>query len=205
MSNPDEYLVKSGFGLGFTARSGQYVTIVDLEGAQAGDFVALHQVDPREGLSPVRTRRHLGSLFFGVRDTLVSDYDNPMLKVVVDTIAVHDSTVPACDPTRYAVDFGVPGHRNCLENLHDSLLAHQEIDLLDVPEPFNLFQNSPVVADGRTGVINPPSRVGDRITFQVLMDMVCALSPCPQDIIPGNGLCPMDMKAIVSDAIPETN
>ena len=163
MSTPSttEYLVNGGFGLGFTATSGQYVTIVDLEGAQAGDFVAINQNNLKEGISSVRTRRHLRSLFFGIGDTLLSNYDNPMLKVVVDTIGVHDSTVPACDPTRYSVDFGVPGHRNCLENLHDGLLAHQEIDILDVPEPFNLFQNSPVAADGHTGVVNPPSKAGD--------------------------------------------
>ena len=205
MSTPSttEYLVNGGFGLGFTATSGQYVTIVDLEGAQAGDFVAINQNNLKEGISSVRTRRHLRSLFFGIGDTLLSNYDNPMLKVVLDTIGVHDSTVPACDPTRYSVDFGVPGHRNCLENLHDGLLAHQEIDILDVPEPFNLFQNSPVAADGHTGVVNPPSKAGDRIVFEVLMNLVCALSPCPQDIIPGNGLCPTEMKAIVSNDIPE--
>ena len=205
MSTPSttEYLVNGGFGLGFTATSGQFVTIVDLEGAQAGDFVAINQNNLKEGICSVRTRRHLRSLFFGIGDTLLSNYDNPMLKVVLDTIGVHDSTVPACDPTRYSVDFGVPGHRNCLENLHDGLLAHQEIDILDVPEPFNLFQNSPVAADGHTGVVNPPSKAGDRIVFEVLMDLVCALSPCPQDIIPGNGLCPTEMKAIVSNDIPE--
>ena len=205
MSTPSttEYLVNGGFGLGFTATSGQFVTIVDLEGAQAGDFVAINENNLKEGISSVRTRRHLRSLFFGIGDTLLSNYDNPMLKVVLDTIGVHDSTVPACDPTRYSVDFGVPGHRNCLENLHDGLLAHQEIDILDVPEPFNLFQNSPVAADGHTGVVNPPSKAGDRIVFEVLMDLVCALSPCPQDIIPGNGLCPTEMKAIVSNDIPE--
>ena len=205
MSTPSttEYLVNGGFGQGFTATSGQFVTIVDLEGAQAGDFVAINQNNLKEGISSVRTRRHLRSLFFGIGDTLLSNYDNPMLKVVLDTIGVHDSTVPACDPTRYSVDFGVPGHRNCLENLHDGLLAHQEIDILDVPEPFNLFQNSPVAADGHTGVVNPPSKAGDRIVFEVLMDLVCALSPCPQDIIPGNGLCPTEMKAIVSNDIPE--
>ena len=205
MSTPSttEYLVNGGFGLGFTATSGQFVTIVDLEGAQAGDFVAINQNNLKEGISSVRTRRHLRSLFFGIGDTLLSNYDNPMLKVVLDTIGVHDSTVPACDPTRYSVDFGVPGHRNCLENLHDGLLAHQEIDILDVPEPFNLFQNSPVAADGHTGVVNPPSKAGDRIVFEVLMDLVCALSPCPQDIIPGNGLCPTEMKAIISNDIPE--
>jgi len=207
MSTPSttEYLVNGGLTLGFTATSGQYVTIVDLEGAQAGDFVAINQNNPKEGISSVRTRRHLRSLFFGIGDTLLSNYDNPMLKVVLDTIGVHDSTVPACDPTRYSVDFGVPGHRNCLENLHDGLLAHHEIDILDVPEPFNLFQNSPVVADGRTGVVNPSSKAGDRIVFEVLMDLVCALSPCPQDIIPGNGLCPTEMKAIVSNDIPGNN
>ena len=205
MSTPSttEYLVNGGFGLGFTATSGQYVTIVDLEGAQAGDFVAINQNNLKEGISSVRTRRHLRSLFFGIGDTLLSNYDNPMLKVVLDTIGVHDSTVPACDPTRYSVDFGVPGHRNCLENLHDGLLAHHEIDILYVPDPFNLFQNSPVAADGHTGVVNPPSKAGDRIVFEVLMDLVCALSPCPQDIIPGNGLCPTEMKAIVSNDIPE--
>ena len=207
MSTPSttEYLVNGGFGLGFTATSGQFVTIVDLEGAQAGDFVAINQNNLKEGISSVRTRRHLRSLFFGIGDTLLRNYDNPMLKVVLDTIGVHDSTVPACDPTRYSVDFGVPGHRNCLENLHDGLLAHQEIDILDVPEPFNLFQNSPVAADGHTGVVNPPSKAGDRIVFEVLMDLVCALSPCPQDIIPGNGLCPTEMKAIVSNDIPGNN
>ncbi|GIS88112.1 MAG: hypothetical protein CM1200mP18_08220 [Gammaproteobacteria bacterium] len=56
-------------------------------------------------------------------------------------------------------------------------MAHQEIDILDVPEPFNFFQNSPVVADGRTGVVNPPSKAGDRIVFEVLMDLVVRCLP----------------------------
>lgn len=200
--NKNEYFVDGGFGIGFTAKSGQYITIVDLQGAQAGDFVAINQNKPKEGLSAVKTRRYLRSLFFGIGDTLLSNHDNPMLRVVVDTIGVHDSTIPACDPTRYSVDFGVPGHRNCLENLHEGLSEYQEMDILDVPEPFNLFQNSPVVGDGRTGVVNPPSKAGDHIVFEVLMDLVCALSPCPQDIIPGNGLLPTEMKSIVTDHLP---
>ena len=199
-----KYTVKGGFGLAFEANAGQYITIVDLEGAQAGDFVALNRAFLKEGLSPVRTRRHLLSLFFGVGDTLMSNSDNPMLEVVSDTIGVHDSTVPACDPTRYAVDFGVPGHRNCLENMHQALTnSSYEIDILDVPEPFNLFQNSPVIAGGRTGVVDPPSKAGDRIVFFALLDVVCALSPCPQDIIPGNNLRPSDMEVIVTNSIIE--
>ena len=68
---------------------------------------------------------------------------------------------------------------------------------LDVPEPFNLFQNSPVIEGGRTGVVDPPSRAGDRIVLTPLIDVVCAVSSCPQDIIPGNGLEPSEIKVQV--------
>ena len=198
MSSQGEVMVKGGFGGGFEASAGQFITIIDVEGQQAGDFVALNRDDLTEGLSAVRSRRHLLSLYFRVGDQLLSSRDRPMLEVVSDSIGIHDATVPACDPTRYSVDFGVDGHRNCLENMYEPL-ARYGIDILDVPEPFNLFQNSPVVGDGRTGVVDPPSKAGDRVVFRALMDVVCALSPCPQDIIPGNGLRITDIKVIVSN------
>ena len=201
MAQQTSLVVKGGFGAGFEADTGQYISIVDLDGRQAGDFVALNRHDLSEGLSAVRTRRHLLSLYFRVGDPLLSSRDRPMLEVVADSIGIHDATVPACDPTRYSVDFGVDGHRNCLENMHEPL-ARYGVDILDVPEPFNLFQNSPVVGDGRTGVVDPPSKAGDRVVFRALMDVVCALSPCPQDIIPGNGLAVTDIRVVVSDTAP---
>lgn len=193
--------VPGGFGYGFEARAGQFITLIDLFGRQAGDFVALNRDDLREVLSPVHTRRHLMSLFFRIGDCLISSRGRPMFRVVADTVGIHDSNVPACDPTRYAVDFGVPGHRNCLENMHEPLASYG-LDLLDVPEPFNFFQNGPVTPDGRMAVIDPVSRPGDHLVLEALMDVVCALSPCPQDIIPGNGLVVTDMRVVVSDAAP---
>jgi uncharacterized protein YcgI (DUF1989 family) len=126
-----------------------------------------------------------------------------MFEVVADTVGIHDSNVPACDPTRYAIDFGVAGHRNCLENMFEPLSAYG-IDILDVPEPFNFFQNGPVTSDGRMTVTDPISRPGDHLVLKALMDVVCALSPCPQDIIPGNGLVVTDMRVVVSDEAPQT-
>src|SRR4051794_31000939 len=113
-----DHVVPGGFGFGFEAQAGQYVTIVDLHGQQGGDFVALNRGDLTEVLSPVHTRRANLSIFFQVGDQLMSSESRPMFEVVADTVGQHDSNVPACDPTRYAVDFGVPGHRNCLENMH---------------------------------------------------------------------------------------
>jgi len=196
-----DLVVKGGFGDAFEARAGQYITIIDLEGEQAGDFVALNSHDFAEGLSTVHSRRRLSSIYFRIGDVLVSTSDRPMIEVVRDTVGVHDGNVPACDATRYVMDFGVDDHRNCLDNLHEALNRYG-VSVWQIPEPFNLFQNGPVGADGRMVLSDPQSRAGDFVTFRALIDLHCALSPCPQDIIPGNGLKPTDMRVIVANELP---
>lgn len=180
-------IVPAGHGRTFEVRRGQHLTIVDVEGQQAADFVAVVRADHDEKLSPTHTRRRLGSLFFAIGDCLYSSLGRPLLRVVEDTVGVHDANVPACDDTRFTVDFNVENHRNCLDNMHAGLALYG-LSPANVPEPFNLFQNGPVTADGRMRVTDPTSQPGDHITFAVLEDLVCAVSSCPQDIIPGNGL-----------------
>lgn len=199
--NAHQVHVPAGHGRTFEVRAGQYLTIIDTEGQQAADFVAVVLGDTREHLSPVHTRRALNSLFFTVGDHLYANTGEPLLEVIADSIGVHDANVPACDPTRFSIDFGVDGHRNCLDNLHEGL-AEYGVLAVNVPEPFNLFQNGPVTADGRMQVTDPKSQAGDHVVFKVLKDLVCAVSSCPQDIIPGNGLhvTPIDIR--VTDALP---
>ncbi|GAB5097966.1 DUF1989 domain-containing protein [Caballeronia sp. HLA56] len=179
--------VKAGHGRTFEVKAGQFLTITDVEGQQAADFVAVAAADKSEKLSPTHTRRNLQSLFFNLGDALYSSLGRPLLRVVEDTVGVHDANVPACDDTRFTVDFNVTGHRNCLDNMHSGLALHG-LSPFDVPEPFNLFQNGPVTPDRRMQVTDPTSKAGDHITFEVLDDLLCAVSSCPQDIIPGNGL-----------------
>lgn len=200
MSAPDEVFVPGGHGAAFAAGEGDLIAITDVEGQQALDFVAHARADLGETLSGVETRRRLRSLYIKTGDALFSSRGRAMFVVVEDSIGVHDYTVPACDPSRYAVDFGCPGHRNCLDNMFEPLAAFGVASDLDVPEPFNFFQNSPVVEGGRTGVVDPPSRPGDRIVLKALMDVVCAVSSCPQDIIPGNGLEPSPLSVRVTPA-----
>lgn len=195
-----EIMVPGGHGRAFPAETGVLIAIVDIKGQQALDFVALAADDRNEALSTVETRRALCSLYVKVGDVLVSSRGTPMLEIVEDSIGVHDYSVPACDPTRYAVDFGCPGHRNCLDNMFGALQAFGLTSPLQVPEPFNFFQNSPVVEGGRTGVVDPPSQAGDRIVLRALMNLVCAVSSCPQDIIPGNGLVPTELLVRVERA-----
>jgi uncharacterized protein YcgI (DUF1989 family) len=194
-----DLVVAGGFGGGWAARAGELITVVDLEGEQTGDFVAFNAADPEEWLSPVHCRETLRSIFVGAGDELVSNRRRPLLRIVRDDVGVHDATIPACDPTRYAVEFGVPGHRNCLENLWEPVRA-MGVAIERMPEPLNLFQNTPVVGDGRIGLTDPISRPGQRIVLEALADLFGSLSSCPQDIIPGNGLRPTPMRVVVADA-----
>lgn len=187
--------VPAGHGKTFEVKKGQFITVTDTGGQQAADFVAVNADNLSEKLSPVHTRQHLRSLFFKPGDALWSSENRPMLRIVADTIGIHDANVPACDRTRFSVDFGVEGHRNCVDNLLEGMKAHG-VTYFSLPEPFNLFQNGPVTADGRMEVTDPNSKAGDCIVFEALCDLICAVSSCPQDIIPGNGLqvTPIDIQ-----------
>lgn len=193
--------VPAGHGKTFVARKGQFITVIDTEGQQAADFVAVSADNINEKLSPVHTRQHLRSLFFKPGDALWSSENRPMLRIVSDSIGIHDANVPACDRTRFSIDFGVEGHRNCVDNLLEGMKAYG-VTYFSLPEPFNLFQNGPVTADGRMQVTDPRSRAGDHVVFRALKDLVCAVSSCPQDIIPGNGLhvTPIDIR--IADTAP---
>jgi uncharacterized protein YcgI (DUF1989 family) len=141
-----EIMVPGGYGGAFLADAGVLITIIDVKGQQALDFVALNAGDMNEVLSGVETRRALRSLYVRVRDILVSSRGTPMLGIVEDSIGVHDYSIPACDPTRYAVDFGCPGHRNCLDNMFGPL---QEFALTVASSNTRAFQFLPEQSCGR--------------------------------------------------------
>jgi uncharacterized protein YcgI (DUF1989 family) len=196
-----EVLVPGGHGRAFEARLGQYVTIEDVEGRQIGDLVAFNADDPSEWLSPSHTRVALMSMRIMPGDRLVTSRRRPILEVVGDTAGVHDFSVPACDPTRYEVFFGIHGHRNCQDNLTEAL-APYGVDRVQIRDPFNIFQNSPTSADGLLTLVAPVTRAGDRIVFRALMNVVGAVSACPQDFLPVNGFRITDLRIRVSDGRP---
>jgi hypothetical protein len=193
-------IVPGGYARAFRASRGSYITIEDLNGKQIGDLVAFNEADPSEWLSPPHTRVALMSLDMKVGDKLVTTLRRPILEVVHDTVGLHDFSVTACDPTRYEVTFGVQGHRNCLENLHEALQAYGA-DIVQIRDPVNIFQNSPTTPDGQLRLGESISKPGDRTVFRALMDLVGAVSACPQDFYPVNGLKITDLKITVSDRL----
>jgi len=181
-----EFVIPAGHARMWRMRKGEQVSIVQTEGQQVGDFVAFNAADVTEFLSTSHTRRCINSLRIGKGQSLFTNHREPIVDIVEDTVGVHDILAAACDPYRYRRDFGVENHRSCRMNFVEAL-APISIPDWRVPDPVNLFQNSPVLPDGSYHSAASTARAGDYVTLLARMDLIAACSACPQDLIPTNG------------------
>jgi uncharacterized protein len=101
-----ELLVPGGHGAALTARAGQLVEIVDLEGQQVADFVAFAERNRTEWLSTTHIRSALLRLTVRVGDRLESNWRRPMFEIVRDDVGRNDIITSMCDDRRYRLDYG---------------------------------------------------------------------------------------------------
>lgn len=184
-------------GRAFTVAAGAYFTVVDVSGAQIGDLVLFSAADPHERLSTSCTRAHAGRLQVAAGDALLSTRGRPLAMIVEDEVGAHDIVSFPCDRARYEVDFNVTGHANCTDNL-TAALHMIGVEPWWLPDPFNVFMNTVFLEDGRYFTDAPLSRTGDRIVMQAMVDLIGAVSACPQDMYPANGYKITDLEVIVS-------
>ena len=178
--------IPAGGGGAVLVDAGELLAVVDVEGSQVADFVAIQRADPRRALSPHQTRSTLRRLTLRVGDRLVNQNREPVLEIVRDDVGVHDLLFCACSPALYLQRFGLTDHRSCRMNLLEALAPHGvEADRL--PDPVNLFMRTPPRPDGEFEFHPAPSRPGDRIVFRCLVDVIAAVSSCPMDLSPING------------------
>ena len=194
-------IVKGGYGGRLEVRRSQTIEVVNVQGGQVCDFFAFNADNVREHLSPGHTRSVLRKVNLDVGDRLCSVLRNPMLELLEDTTGVNDFCVPQCDPQRYVQDFGVSGHRNCRDNLAEAMTDY-DIPYEYLPEPFNFFQSSPIDSDGSLRQQGSPARAGDKVALRALMDVIVAVSACPQDLAPTNNYELTDLELIVRDPQP---
>ncbi|MCB5364352.1 urea carboxylase-associated family protein [Pusillimonas sp. CC-YST705] len=188
-----EIVVPGGHARAFEVKEGQLLEIIDVEGQQVADFFAFNEHNHWERLSPSHTFTALKSLALRVGDELRSSLRNRMLKIIKDTSPSHDLLIPACDEQRYLVDYGVTGHRSCVQNFEEALRPYG-IGRDIFPAPFNFFQSTAIEPDGR--LIQEPCRTkaGDSILLQAMKDIIGAVSACPMDLNPIGGSKITDIK-----------
>lgn len=162
--------------------AGARIRVTDLEGAQIGDMFAISQTDRFEYLSPAQTRNYVRRLFPTPGEPFHTNRHRPILTLLADdSPGPHDMLFAPCDQKMYEeVGFEGP-HRSCRSNFCE---ATREIglEMEVVPDPVNLFQNTPVQPDGSLALYETQTRAGDSITFRAEIDLVFVLTACSADV-----------------------
>ena len=163
-------------------RRRQKIRVINTHGTQVVDCWALNAEDMREFMSMEHCRVDLERYKPKTGDTMVTNKRRPILKILEDTReGAHDTLLAACDRYRYEKLGCKEYHRNCTDNFWEAMV---ELNLkpIELPSPFNLWQNTPVEADGTIRPNPPESKKGDYIEMRAEMNLVICLSACPQDI-----------------------
>ena len=181
-------ILPAGEGVAFRLAGGRRLRIVNTHGSQVVDFWALNADDPAEAMSKPHSRNAWYRLRPRAGDALVTDRRRPIVTLVEDgSPGLHDTLIPCCDSSRYRQLGCTEYHRNCADNFAEAL-RRLGIVAPPPPPPLNLFMNVPIASDGRLSIAPPVSRPGDAVVFRAEMDCLVALSACPHDIFPVNGI-----------------
>ena len=161
-------------GRAFDLKSGQSVTVTDVEGGQVADFFAVSADNPEEFLSTAVTIDCNESLQIGTGSMIYTNLYHPMFEIVADDVGRHDLLFPSCRPEMYDFFYhNGEGHPNCYDNINGALKEKRPII-----NPVNLFMNTHVEPNGKVIIEAPVSKAGDRITLKALMNVKVGIAAC---------------------------
>jgi len=174
--------------------SGDRVRVIDPQGGQVADVFAFNADDLSEYHSAEHTRVSCERLFPLPGQAFVTQRRRPILTLEADdSPGIHDMLCAACDPDRYRL-LDAPGHASCRDNL-ERAMAGLGFPHVEIPQPINLFMHIPVGEDSTISFQPAQTRPGDSVTLRAELDLILAVSACPQDIVGINAaqLGPIDL------------
>ena len=181
------YHIPARCGVAVKVKKGQILCIYNTHGSQVCDFFAFCEDNLNEYMSMEHVHTSLETIFPKKGDHLVTNYRRSIMSIADDTSpGVHDTVIASCGHQRYQQLGCKEYHDNCIDNLRMSMIAIN-LKLLVLPAPFNLWMNIPVSKNGSIKWDSPVSKPGDKILFKAEIDLIAAMSSCPQDITPING------------------
>jgi hypothetical protein len=167
--------------IAFEIDEGKSLRVVSVEGQQVGDFVAFNKANLVERFSSGRTRSENGKVKISVGDRLFSNLCNVMFEITQDTCGVHDLLYPPCNRWVFQNRYKIPPHDGCEENL-EKALSPWKITKFDIPDPFNIFENSTIDVTGKLKIQAPVSTAGDYVELKAEMNCLVGISSCAVDV-----------------------
>jgi hypothetical protein len=195
-----DHTVPAAGRVGLAVARGQTLRVVDLEGRQVVDLVALHALDTVEKLSCVYSVMLNRTWRLTAGHVLYSNLARPLLTITADTVGLHYAGGGFCTEEINRVRYNVEHSRNCAANLADALHPHgiSRSDF-DFDCCFNINMNLTYGPDGSMNLSEPLSKPGDYIDFRAETDLIVGISNCPQDRNPCNGFKPTPIQVQLLD------
>src|SRR5581483_7117775 len=142
-------------------RAGQSLTITDLRGNQAVDFLAYDAHDTAVRYSAADTLQAQGSIFLTTGSVLLSNEHTPLMTVTADEVGRHDTLGGACSKESKTLRYGhhTWSQHACVENFLAEG-ARWGLGKRDLVSNVNWYMNVPVEADGTLGIVDGISAPG---------------------------------------------
>ena len=179
-------------------RAGQTLRLEDSCGCQAVDTLFYAAADMGERYSAQDTLMEQGSAYISTGTKIMSNRGNVMLEVTSDSCGLHDTCAGACSCESNTVRFGheTKYQHACRENFA-LIMARYGLTKRDIVPNINFFMNVPIEPSGAVTVIDGVSKPGDHVELRAEMDVICAISNCPQVNNPCNGFDPTPIRVTI--------
>ncbi|MEM9043118.1 MAG: DUF1989 domain-containing protein [Pseudomonadota bacterium] len=194
----DEFRIDRATARSYQLKKGQFVQIMDVEGQQCSDFMAMRSAALDAGMERYidstvsRTMARSAYPQPGLADKFYDQDMKPLLAVRQDTVGRHDTFALACTARGYE-ERGFLGHVNCSDNISD-VFEPYGIHRRRAWPAINFFFNSWINWQEHVIAADEAwSRPGDYVCMQALTDLVCVSTACPDDVDPINGWNPTDI------------
>ncbi|MEM7471477.1 MAG: DUF1989 domain-containing protein [Pseudomonadota bacterium] len=194
----EEFTVARGTAQAYELAPGEVVQIIDVEGQQCSDFMALRAAPLERGrelaIDSTATRSMVRGAYPhpGLLDKFFDPNLAPMMRVVQDTCGQHDTFGLACTARGYE-ERGFPGHLNCSDNISFALDPYGVAKRAAWPA-INFFWRTWIDPHSQQLLTEEShSRPGDYVALQAMDRLVCVSTACPDDIDPINGWNPTDV------------
>jgi len=159
-------------------KKGQTLRIVDVEGQQVADFVAIKEGDPTEFQDCVYTSWNTGRYKWQEGDVIRTNLMNPLWTIVADPTANHYTGGGFC--SRAARKLYLDNEeRGCRDVVQDEFRALGfDPNLLQSVSCFNIFMTVVYSPSGEWIIEQPITKAGDYIDLRAEMDITWMVSVC---------------------------
>ena len=167
-------------GRSFELGAGQMLRLIAIEGKQVGDLTAWNLHNHDEQMSVIfstamnnRSVSHVHRIFSG------APYFNEMFVLENDTYGVH-WLGGRCNRFLYQA-MGAPEHRNCHDNILEAVESHNLTERQVQLDTLNVFMKVLYEPSGTFTFAPPVIESGDYVDFRAVMDILVAISACPNE------------------------